>query len=101
MLKTNLASNQHSDKIYFNFYPAFDNHRDIKLVIEMKSVINQNFNEIQRAFVKYFNYFVVPVHNLYLKNSGPIDQVIRFRANACSARTFYAFYQLLSDNTAW
>ena len=53
------------------------------------------------AFIKYFNYFILPVYELYLKTSGPVDKVIRFRANAVSVRTFESFYKILSDNNVW
>jgi hypothetical protein len=85
----------------FQFCPALDKHRDIRLQIEMKANFSMYFEEISMAFVKYFNYFILPVHELYLKSSGPIDRVVRFRANAVSVRTFEAFYKILSDNNVW
>jgi len=56
--------------------------------MEMKANFSMFKDEIEMAFIKYFNYFILPVYELYLKTSGPIDKVIRFRANAVSVRTF-------------
>lgn len=102
MLKTNLGQQREQD-IYFYFYPAVDRHRDIRLAIEMKSSqqLKLNFEEIQRAFVKYFHLFVLPTHELYLRQSGPVDKVVRFRANSCNVRTFVSFFAILTDNNVW
>ena len=40
MLKTIQPQNRDSEKLYFNFFPALENHRDIRLAIEMKAVLN-------------------------------------------------------------
>ena len=85
----------------FQFCPALDKHRDIRLQIEMKANFSAFFEEISLAFVRYFKFFILPVYELYLKTSGPADRVIRFRASAVSVRTFEAFYKILSDNTVW
>ena len=85
----------------FKFCPALDKHRDVRLKMEMKANFSMFKDEIEMAFIKYFNYFILPVYELYLKTSGPVDKVIRFRANAVSVRTFESFYRILSDNNVW
>lgn len=65
------------------------------------SVSLNHLSEIKRAFEKFFNLFILPTHELYLKQSGPFDQVIRFRINSCNTKTFESFYTILTDSNVW
>ena len=51
----------------FQFCPALDKHRDVRLKMEMKANFSMFKDEIEMAFIKYFNYFILPVYELYLK----------------------------------